>query len=607
MDQPSALELVRYETKENVMIKANQNQKGIGLGIVLLLILLISLGAVAALKYSTHFTENSTHSILKGQLRLRALSLIDQARLQLQRKIQTAFVCQTDRPNCTDLTNFPMPIESWVTNPVIPHPQQGDIQDQLRSETQFVTIECRPLSGSMGTCTWDRSSFPKQFRVTAQAHDKVKSVIVRYIATIEIAPASLRNMAYLVTSETDSSVNFGAGEFFGKVGILFAGENLGSKRINFKSGDIRFRDSFFTNLPMGQITYPSGPSAPEFDKGITTGTSNFADLLRNTFQTMSTNANVIRPDRSSLPPNTVFEQTVMTIGNSSDPCHIKLEHRAYEFDQPACEAFYSTGASYYCQLPIYRNRFLRSPLTTPYFQGALGDGKVVYAPSSAQDLFIRTLNGQPYSGPDLDGGLVVESGLSTPNQAQICASNYSVIASNDIKLRSSLIRDSNITNDRGNVAFISLNGTKGIIIDSQSKYLGSADASSTFESLGTTNLPPNQTSFKVEASLVALAPNSSALYFDPELISPNGTNRHLGTFETHGGVIGAKYRPSKILDSTGAVQSGFDRTNLMFNMGALKSPPPGFAESQTSLIGSAITSLSLDADSAAEAIASLRE
>lgn len=598
-----------------------KTNSGIGLTFVLVLIAIISIGIAVTIKNTDVFRSITAAEVAKKQLSTRAVGVINDVRHYLQRAIDLAVRCHSEGPPphsvCdTELaglgfrfpTQGPPPNPSsqpaswagtWVENLIVnpADPSKGPIQDRLTDANTRITIDCPGAPSD--SCRWKRTSFPKVFKVVITAKDPSKGIVVQYAATIEVAPDDLRNMAYLVTSETANEVTFSGADFLGRVGVIFSG-NLANRRIRFNAASpINFERVFFTNLPLEQFDYIHG--SPTFRQGVATNVSGFANELHTTFTNLKSAPGVIAPNRD---PNALIENVRFTLGSNGNPCDVRFTYQPEVFSLPLCIAGEATNNGEPEPTP-------GSPEYQSYQMAceALSPNELVlrsyHEPGALQEV---------HNGPAPDQGVFYADSLRTPGVivdthdplsgvGSICNPNFTLIADQNILLRTSAQKAVGASSTQGNIAFVSLNGTQGVIVDQNTRSLLSNGK--TFGEIIDQNysVPSTAITYRMDASLVALGNGASAPYFSDQITHRPGHT--LGVFESHGGLIGAKYDPSRLIDGGGNVTSGFNRVDMNFNDGALTSAPPGFAESQTSMIGATITSISYSIDSIEDALAAI--
>ena len=620
-------------------------ESGMSLIFVMILIALISIGLAAVLKNTEAFRQISASESVRKQLTLDALSLIQRAQEELRRDVQIAFTCHSNLGQCPDPERFPPDSidpnrpetwdNTWVNQPII------FAEDRIQTENGSVSVLCQqanPLAPEF--CQWRRTAFPKIFRIRATTNDPGKGIIVQYTATVEISPNSIRDIAYMITQETADAVTFADGTYTGRVGVRFQGP-LAERRINFSHADsLNFEQVFSTNLRADQLNFtfagrPNLVPRPQFRKGVATDrTGNEASGFHSSFLNLANGPNVIRPDTGRpevRPPGTVLEQVMITY---QDDCSVRMEYRPFVRDFEACRAATRDGfpdpaegllvlVPLFCgdfegpNTGLFGNTFIqRFEPNSPnrvFFEGQIPEGSVFHAPTSERSITPHHF----FGGPTTVAATFVENSNAGRGAADICgaqgrpAPNYTIIGETDIHLRTSLIKGQGASEVAGNIALVSLNGRQGIVIDRTTESL--LPNGKTFGDIIRDGEPIRSTeiAFRTDAALVALVAASqpggpSAPFFANDLVNNNG-NRRLGTFEANAGLIGGRFSPSRQVDAdNGQVVSGFDRVNLNFNRGALTSPPPGFNETMTAEIGSAITSLSLSVENAEEAIAAMR-
>lgn len=621
--------------------------------LTLMVILIVSIGMASFLKSSDGYLGVSETNVLHKQLAMRAMEHLERTQEFVRSEVQIAFRCHATGlnlpQNCND-PRFPTRVNNtdinpdlettwrntWIEERIVSAEFVHRLHQQIQTENSEVEIECLPIP-SAANCTWNRRNFPKIFKLKVRAKDPHKGIVAQYTGNLEVAPDSIRNISYMVTDETGptaadpATITFADTVFRGRAGVLFRDPTNPNNRIRFAHRqNLEFQDVFFTNINASQFDYvfqnanPNPAPRPHFAKGIATNVSSFSNELRQSFMNLKDGAGVIKPDPSVNRSNHLFKQSRFIMGNprdNKDPNYVRLEYIGYVHDSAACVRALSNAnpgtpllnIQITCQaVPNINQAFVRPLRPETVFEGRIPPGAVFYAPSSLGN------HRGFYGETTAEGGLIVESHDPVNAVAEIGRSNFTVISSGDVKLRSPIMKAQGVSNVEGNIAFVSLGEgssasleSKGIVIDASSRTLIKDDDGKlmAFDEIIQSDhrIDSREKSFQVDASLVALAPGSSAPQFGSgtsRIVNQEG--RRLGTFVTNGGLIGARFDPSRNIDATtGATTSGFESVELNFNLGALSSPPPGFSQSSSSLISSVITSLSLSVESAEDAIAAL--
>ncbi len=591
---------------KSIVYKNKRASSGFSLMLVLMILFSVSVGAALFVTRSNSIWYQKTAASGKKMLSLQSQSILESIKERLRNRIGFAFSCGLNTAgtgaaclaqgfevgNSGGKFGTPINAQELVAN-------LGDYDNQIEATCIDDQGEdfCRyDLLNEPQPPNTRLRNYPKRFRILVRSKDPITKAQTVVRAMVEVSPESLRDVAYLVTNESNfnNTVNFGNGHFGGRVGIMFSQDAISNAqfppRINFgNTADLTFERTFFTNVSEDQFTYSfQNAPAPDFQAGVLSGASGVSDLLTNHF------SEIVNSNQAGLFKTTPFSGAYLNYESISievglppngTECHARMTYQPMLDDVDGCLAMDPDFDLVFCE---WFAQFI-PPVPGPEqiaFDGPVQNGSVFYADAVYHPpLYVKPLD-------------------PSRNEVDLCQESFSIISKGDVFLNASIKKRNGVAPTQGNVAIVSEQGVTGVFIPHNAKSL---IPNSTLMDLATsgTPVPSDQVTFQVDATLLAISNQGSAPYLSSELLY--GQDRQsIGKLKTTGGLIGAKWTPTRLIDqNTGQARSGFATVEMAFSEGMIAAPPPGLESAQTSTMGAAITSLDVDTRTIEDAIADL--
>lgn len=617
--------------------------KNSGFALVVALVVITAIAGMLAYwwKGSGHFRGMTAVEIQRKTLRLEALRRLDNVKTQVASYISTQVQS--------------LPAGTLINN--------NTFNTALASQLGFAASDFSVKCVAQGTtqdpslgCTANPQEIPKTVEVTLHVRSEDKNTTVGLLATLAVQPPLLKNFAYLITNESGDRVTFAGGKFGGKVGIVFKNPDndpdfLATRKIVFANKapqDLIFEKTFMSNLTMDQFQYgldplPNMPTAPyevgpvQFAQGVSQIPS--APSITQSFLDLSNGPNVIKQQTaaSAVKASIIF-------GSGGNKCKIYIEE---DVKQTTCTSTSSWSPNSHGggggdALPegvdfqrkgLYPkmkpgDQIINPRQKQPWISLLMAAGTInpsggaasTVGPEVANPVCTTTTVKKAYPGTEGYQAqntnqvyYVNADTISITSQdgtsATVCA-NATFLLNGQTKFNKSILRGA-LSGDpqdtQANVAFVNLKGDN--MIPADAKTLLTNRTLQDIRQNGT-NQEREADTFRLEASLAALAPNKSALKVDGSLLTADGSDRRIGNLNTYGAFISDSFSPTRTLNIVGyqgdLLISGFTNVDFRYNPGVALAPPPGF-DSSTNTNGweATTTRIQFDYTSVEEALVSV--
>lgn len=563
-----------------------------------------------ALKTSQDAQMKKSESTLNNRL----IDGLDLARQDLVNIVQLAL----QDGGCTYIDDYTPPVQGPV-----PLRFCQEVANYQPSQSGFATnrdqfsLTCVSAGADTvygpSSCTTSTDSLPHSWRVKYTSSKQVgqDSLSAMGTAYIQVAFEKLKDYSLLITGDGADRISFGGGTHTGKVGVFF--EDPTAASIHFLSSEtepLNFKQLFSTNVGLDQFVEGSpdsdnGYSAAvvQADQGFLSSapsvslTSDFEDLFNNADYGSSTYFSEVEANLwVSGGKNYLKASGLSTYTSCQDTCMQSIgDSASADIDSGGSGEVGSGGR----ELLDGDDGRGGGDSTMPANNTNTSAGCTVDVRDSCQVVTETT----PLTGPS---GIEITSGsdpvisfnssklklygeTQSSTKAEVLES-FTIGNTGDFSLYASVDNTSNVDIKSPHLnpaAFVSRGGR--MLLPSTAKALNGNTLSNISKGIG---LSPLGTSFKVEASLVALEGDYLSLADD--LINPNVAQNSLGSLVLEGSMIGKNGAELRLVNANnGEVAYGFDQIISKYDTAQATNPAPGFVNTEGAGLVGVTTSIDI--------------